>query len=388
LKGDGDGRFGMKITIMQGAFLPVPTIMGGAVEKIWYRLGQEFARTGHEVVHISRAHPELKDTEQIEGVRHLRVRGYDTPGSLLKLKLLDLFYSRRACGVVAQDSDVVVTNTFWSPLLLPENLRCKAFVDVQRMPKGQIRWYRQARLRANSTPVAAAIRQELPTREHHRVAMIPNPLPFVVNEPFDEISKQPILLYCGRVHPEKGLRLLIEALRWLDQPWPLRIVGPWQTEQGGGGADYKNELVVAARGLPVTFVGPLHGTEALNAEYRTAAVFIYPSIAERGETFGSAPLEAMAWGCAPIVSNLDCFKDFIQTGKNGVIFDHRSSDAVKNLAEAIRLLTSDTGRLGAMARQATDVRQSHSPQAISRLFLNDFNNIQKPGMRLQNISTL
>jgi glycosyltransferase involved in cell wall biosynthesis len=377
----------MKITIMQGAFLPVPPIMGGAVEKIWYRMGQEFARKGHEVVHISRAHSELQDTEQIEGVRHLRVSGYDTPSSLLNLKLLDLLYSRRACGAVARDSDVVVTNTFWSPLLLPAILKSRAFVDVQRMPKGQMRWYRQARLRANSTPVAAAIRKELPAKEHHRVAMIPNPLPFVVNEPFDQIPKQPVLLYCGRVHPEKGLLLLIKALRLLDKPWPLRIVGPWQTEQGGGGIDYKNELTQVARGLPVTFIGPVHGAEDLNTEYRAAAVFIYPSIAEQGETFGSAPLEAMAWGCAPIVSNLDCFKDFVQSEKNGLVFDHRSSDAVKKLAEAIRLLISDAVRRGNLARQATNVRQTHSPQVIAQMFLNDFTDMQELGTSLQNTPT-
>ena len=34
----------MKITIVQGAFLPVPPLMGGAVENIWFALGQDFAR--------------------------------------------------------------------------------------------------------------------------------------------------------------------------------------------------------------------------------------------------------------------------------------------------------------------------------------------------------
>ena len=65
----------MKITIVQGAFLPVPPIMGGAVEKVWLRLGQEFAAAGHEVVHVSRTHPQLPTEERIEGVRHVRVRG-------------------------------------------------------------------------------------------------------------------------------------------------------------------------------------------------------------------------------------------------------------------------------------------------------------------------
>ena len=44
----------MKITILQGAFLPVPTKRGGAVEKVWFGLGREFARLGHTVTHVSR----------------------------------------------------------------------------------------------------------------------------------------------------------------------------------------------------------------------------------------------------------------------------------------------------------------------------------------------
>ena len=44
----------MKITIVLGAFFPVPPLLGGAVEKVWFALGPEFVRRGHEVVQISR----------------------------------------------------------------------------------------------------------------------------------------------------------------------------------------------------------------------------------------------------------------------------------------------------------------------------------------------
>jgi glycosyltransferase involved in cell wall biosynthesis len=365
----------MKVTLIQGAFLPVPPIMGGACEKIWLRMGQEFASAGHNVVHISRTHAELPEEERIESVKHIRVRGYETPVSLLKLKLLDLFYSRRACRAVPLDSDVVVTNSFWSPLLLPVQLRRKAYIDVQRMPRGQMRLYRRARLRANSAPVAVAIRRELPAEDHDRVVMIPNPLPFCANEPYDDREKQPLLLYCGRVHPEKGLHLLIRAVQMLDASWPLRIVGSWQTEEGGGGTAYKQKLTQASQGLPVTFAGPVHDTELLNEEYRAASVFIYPSLAEGRETFGSAPLESMAWGCVPVVSDLDCFKDFVRSGENGITFDHRGTNAARNLAESIRLLMANGTRRRCLAHHALEVRNTHSPKTIARMFLDDFASI-------------
>jgi hypothetical protein len=91
----------MKITIVLGAFFPVPPLMGGAVEKVWFALSQEFVRLGHEVVQISRSHPDLPAAEEIEGVQHLRVRGHSQPRSILWLKWLDLLYSLRAPGPAA-----------------------------------------------------------------------------------------------------------------------------------------------------------------------------------------------------------------------------------------------------------------------------------------------
>src|SRR3982074_777593 len=110
----------MKITIVLGAFLPVPPIMGGAVEKVWFALSQELARgchrLCHEVVLVSRALPELPRSETRDGVKHLRVRGFDTPRSLLWLKFLDLIYSIQTMSILPK-ADIIVTNTFWLPML-------------------------------------------------------------------------------------------------------------------------------------------------------------------------------------------------------------------------------------------------------------------------------
>ena len=78
----------MKITIVQGAFLPVPTLRGGAVEKMWFELGKQFVSKGHTVTHISRKFPGLPFLEFIDGVKHIRVRGFDWPSNPIILKLL------------------------------------------------------------------------------------------------------------------------------------------------------------------------------------------------------------------------------------------------------------------------------------------------------------
>lgn len=366
----------MRIAILQGAFLPVPALLGGAVEKMWFSLGKEFAKNGHEVVHVSRSINQLPDEEIIDGVHHYRIKGYETPASGIVLKGLDLLYTLRARKLFSETFDVVVSNTFWGPLFLPLKARNVCMVDVQRMPKKQMKLYRNtARLRANSNPVATAIRNELPAAYHSKVVMIPNPLPFTPQYKVNFAEKQPTLLYTGRIHPEKGLHLLVEAFKKTVNGYSLKIVGPWQVSAGGGGDEYLEKLRKLAGDAPIEFTGPVYDIEALNKYYIDASIFVYPSVAEQGETFGLSPLEAMAWGCVPVVSALGCFQDFISNGKNGLIFDHRSADAVDQLAAHIGLLQSNKGFCEELAREALGVRQSHSTAHIADLFLEEFERI-------------
>ena len=368
----------MHLTILQGAFLPVPPLLGGAVEKMWFRLGQEFAKRGHRVTHVSRQYPGLPDRDVINDVHHVRVPGYEQPASLVKLKFLDLLYSYRACRLVPLDSDIVVTNTFWSPILLARKLRGKIYADVARMPRGQCRLYTGAgRLRANSTPVAEAMRRELPISDQERIRIIPNPLPFDPPGVVDFSAKQKNILYSGRVHPEKGLDLLVKASSHLPPGWQVEIVGPWETAQGGGGRDYLVKLQSLANGLPVTFHGPEFAPDLLAEHYRRAAIFAYPSVAEKGETFGLSPLEAMAWGCVPVVSDLQCFKDFICHGVNGLVFQHRGKNAASNLQTSLESLMADPGLCERFSTQASGVGLTHSPSCVAEMFLEDFEQMRQ-----------
>jgi len=363
----------LKICILQGAFLPVPPDMGGAVEKMWYLLGKKFSQAGHTVVQVSKSWSDFPASELIDGVEHRRVPGYDTPASMLKLKLLDALYTWRAIQVIPKDVDVIVTNTFWAPVFLRFFSKAKVYVDVARMPKGQMRFYpTSARLRATSGPVAEAIRKELPACRHAQAQVIPNPLPFEPGLAPSSSEKAPYILYCGRVHPEKGLDLLVHASKSLPEGWTIKIVGPWKTSEGGGGESYLEELKSKFGTSSVEFVGPVYDSEKLNRIYRQAAVFVYPSVAEKGETFGLAPLEAMAWAAVPVVSDLACFRDFIRPEINGLIFDHRAENAQEQLSVCLLKLIADQPLRDALAKRALEVRQTHSAESIANLFLEDF----------------
>jgi glycosyltransferase involved in cell wall biosynthesis len=365
----------LQITILHGAFLPVPPLRGGAVEKMWFELGKQFSQQGHSVCQVSRSFSGLPQEGLIEGVRHVRVQGHDTPANGFYLKLLDLFYSLRALRALPP-ADILITNTFWLPILAA---RCqqrlgRIVVDVQRMPKGQMRFYRRvASLRANSSAVARAIAEEAPHLAG-RIRTIPNPLPFLP-PPLAAAELELVILYCGRLHPEKGIALLIDAFRLACEQglsgWSLRLVGPADIAAGGGGLAWLESLLAApqAAGLPIEWLGPIYGEQELLQHYKRAAVFAYPSLAERGETFGLAPLEAMACGAVPIVSDLACFRDFITPGVNGLVFNHRAGDPAARLAQEILTLASDPERRAAMAEAAFAVRQSHHPATIAHDFL-------------------
>lgn len=375
----------MRITIVQGAFLPVPALMGGAIEKVHHALGREFARNGHSVTHISRQHNDLPNREEVDGVEYLRIPGYDAPRSMLAMKWKDLCFS---LGVLKHlpKADILVTNTFWLPILVRSRKFGVLYPVVQRFPKGQMRLYRHAgRLQTVSRAVADAIIEQAPMCREI-VKVVPNPLPenWSITEESPLTKRERSILYVGRVHPEKGLELLLEAFQRLVEAgvsgWKLVIVGPAEFRFGGGGTEYLTALQTRfqAIGGSVEWVGPIFDNEALKQYYDRSMLFVYPSLAEKGETFGLAPLEAMARGCVPIVSDLACFRDFIEPNVNGYVFDHRTDQRAQNLANTIREVTVSLENLYTTQQNSLETATRFTIPKVAKLFLDDFQELLAP----------
>ena len=365
----------MRITIVQGAFLPVPPLLGGAVEKVWFNLGQEFARRGHEVTHISRAFKDLPRREVIDGVSHRRISGFDSPATLSRRLLLDFWYALRVRTQLPL-ADILVTHSFWLPALEFRRSRGRTYVHVARYPKGQLWLYRRAILQTVSAPIRQAILAERP-RAEGRVRIIAYPLAERYLRPAVGEAR-PTLLYTGRLHPEKGVHLLIQAFAQLSPAdrlgWKLRIVGPSEIAYGGGGDSYLSELRAAAAslGTNVEFAGRIFDENRLIEQYNDASIFVYPSLAERGETFGLAVLEAMAAGCAPLVSDLACFRDFIRPEVNGQVFNHRAADPAGALAAALASMLRDRASTARIRQAAWFTARDFTLPKIASQFLVDF----------------
>jgi glycosyltransferase involved in cell wall biosynthesis len=256
---------------------------------------------------------------------------------------------------------------------------------VARYPKGQIRFYgKAARLQTPSRAVARAVAAEAP-KLAQKIAVIPYPAPGSAGEleppPFADREKT--ILFVGRVHPEKGVHLLVEAFanaaRTLLAGWKLVIVGPTEKKYGGGGGPYLGALKCSAESAQdrIIFRRPLFDPSALSREFRSARLFVYPSLAEKGESFGLAPLEAMAHRCAVVVSNLDCFHDFIREGETGFVFDHRAANPADALREKIENALADETLLARVADAGYRKSREYSLPKVVDQFLNDFNSVVK-----------
>jgi glycosyltransferase involved in cell wall biosynthesis len=343
----------MRITIVSGFFLPVPPVCGGATEKIWHRLAQEFAAAGHTVTFLSRTWPGFPVHETVGGVTHRRLRGADHTRSLALNLLLDLWWGLRVTRLLPP-ADVVICNTVALPVWLrrvkPAAGRVVAVFG--RMPKGQARFYGGVDLLLSvSAAVTARLRAENP-RLAGRIALFPNPIDWTLHAraAARKSPAAPVTIgFVGRIHPEKGLKLLLAAAaRLVARPglpeWRLTLVGPSDVALGGGGTDYRDSLVAEfgpVLGARLEFAGAEFDPKKLARRYGAMDVFCYPSLAEKGETFGIAVAEAMAAGCAPIVSGLACFGDLVHDGDTGLVFDHAASGADARLAEVLARLIAD-----------------------------------------------
>lgn len=371
----------MRITIVIGPFYPIPPVRGGAVEKVHLLLVGAYRDAGHEVTIVSRRYAGFRNDEIVDGIRYLRIASFDHSSNLLANLILDLIYSLRVAAALPP-ADVTITNGFFLPLVLPRRRAGKIYVQIGRYPKGQMALYSRAdRLQAVSNAVRRAVARQAPWLKG-KIRVIG----YAIADAFFAAgaggARERVVLYVGRIAREKGIEVLLAAFGALSKQlppdvfagWSLRIVGPHRIEEGGDGDAYLARLQTQAaeRAVSCEFVGPIFDEQALIAEYRRASVFVYPSLAETGEALGLAPLEAMASGCAALVSSLECFADYIEDGETGLVFDHRGSDPAAELAAQLARLITEPDLLRWIADSGRRAATQFGAASIATSMLDDF----------------
>ena len=175
-------------------------------------------------------------------------------------------------------------------------------------------------------------------------------------------SQHPIFLFVGSLKPRKGVHLLLEACRLLQeqgyQDYTLRVIGA---------GNQQPELAAFAeqQGLTdrIEWVGQVE-YGALGAYLQQADVFVLPTLED---TWGVVVLEAMAMGKAILCSQWAGAAELVVEGKNGYRFDPQQSEA---LAEIMSRFIQDPDLAEGMGKAAQETIANYSPEAAAQ-FLTD-----------------
>ena len=184
------------------------------------------------------------------------------------------------------------------------------------------------------------------------------------------------LLFVGRVCPEKGSHILLEAFQKVRAHCPetkLQLVGPVGVIPYEYLVGVTDDPVVAdlatfhrddhwisylkstisqligegneEKGAnPVSLTGPLPPSQ-LTDYFRQADIFIFPSICQ--EAFGMPIAEAMVAGVPVVATQAGAFPELVEDGKTGMLVKRSDADA---LAEAILKLLADEKLRKSMAK--------------------------------------
>ncbi|NTW89319.1 MAG: glycosyltransferase family 4 protein [Candidatus Moranbacteria bacterium] len=163
----------------------------------------------------------------------------------------------------------------------------------------------------------------------HPISLISQPLvPFPERMDDSGIRKDRILCY-GRISPEKGIEVLIEAIGLLWNKHDVRIVGSGEETYV---ESLRRKVLDLGLSASIAFTGPKYGHD-LDAEIREANAVVIPSVWY--ENMPYVLLESLARGRVVIASDIGGMTERIENGVNGFLF--RLGDSA-DLAQAIRTL--------------------------------------------------
>ncbi|WP_309730550.1 glycosyltransferase family 4 protein [Chamaesiphon sp. OTE_75_metabat_556] len=185
-----------------------------------------------------------------------------------------------------------------------------------------------------------------PAAQGYQSMVMPNPVTTPPPAASDgRLVKVPSLIAIGRLHPQKGFDLLLQAFDRIQAKYP-----DWQIVILGEGP-MRAELEALRSQLNLTDRVHLPGLVTNVPEYlHQADLFVMPS---RFEGFPMALCEAMACGLPVLAA--DCLsgpRDIIEDGVNGVLVATEDVDA---LAAGLDALMSDPAKRQQLAQAAPEI---------------------------------
>jgi glycosyltransferase involved in cell wall biosynthesis len=224
--------------------------------------------------------------------------------------------------------------------------------------------------RCSATMVPTAqIRQLLQARGYERLAVVGRGIDTALFNPsrrsqalrnsWGADENTPVIIYVGRLAPEKNLPLFIaaaKAFRSVDARARVVLVG--------SGPD-ANALRLAHPDF--IFAGTRTGGD-LAAHYASADVFLFPSVTE---TFGNVTIEALACGLAVVAYDYAAARQLIVHEKSGVLipFNNTAENNATEFVAASKKMAESPAVIAGLKLQARLVANSLSWVSIAADFI-------------------
>lgn len=170
------------------------------------------------------------------------------------------------------------------------------------------------------------------------------------------------LLFLGRLHPVKGIDLLLRVwpkIAQVFQNWQLKVVGPIDRP-------YAKEILKQGKMLPrVVFLGELSGNEKFKA-YADADIFVLPTFSEN---FGMTIAEALVCG-TPVITTKNAPWSGLIDHNCGWWINLSEEDLISILRQA---MSKDPLELKAMGARGRDwMARDFSWQSVGEKMLNSY----------------
>jgi glycosyltransferase involved in cell wall biosynthesis len=172
---------------------------------------------------------------------------------------------------------------------------------------------------------------------------VPEPRPRGASKKHDAKDARKTALFLGRIHPKKGLLMLIDAwARVRPVGWHLKIVG---SDEAGHQNELKNAMATAGLCEMISLAGPVYG-EAKRSAFFDADLFIFPT---HSENFGMAIAEALAHGL-PVLTTTGAPWSMLPERGCGWWVDTTVDGIVKGLRQATAQHSEALAAMGASGR--------------------------------------
>jgi len=173
-------------------------------------------------------------------------------------------------------------------------------------------------------------------------------------------AEKRIALFISRIHPKKGLPMLLEAWAVIrPETWELRIAGP---AVGNHEAEVRRMVERLRLDDVVSLIGPVYGAQKEEL-YRTADIFVLPTYSEN---FGIVVAEALSYG-VPVLTTRGTPWELLETHDCGWWVEPSIDGIRDGLIQATNLSYSARKEMG--LRGASIIAKNFNWDAIVSQFI-------------------